>query len=280
MSKKKVDRLEWFKFFPADWLGGSVQLLSDAEKGTFIDLIAMIWKEGGSLEISKVLHRKLKLDHTTACERINSYCDLEILHCENNTLSMKFIDNQLSDINKTKETNKKNADIRWKKEAEKKVDNATASSRMPIREEQIREEEIREDTEEENKDTPSSTSEKPIDPKYLSFCKYYYDKLAEAGNAGFISKIKKNVNCKSKGWLDSIRLLETADGVEWHRIQKVARWYFDHNIKSNYATQAYSMSSLREKFNSMESNMKKDNPSFEMPQLSLMDQVKHDKGMM
>jgi hypothetical protein len=133
--------------------------------------------------------------------------------------------------------------------------------------------------EEEDKGTPSSTSEKPIDPKYLSFCKYYYDKLVEAGNAGFISKIKKNVNCKSKGWLDSIRLLETADGVEWHRIQKVARWYFDHNIKSNYATQAYSMSSLREKFNSMESNMKKDNPSFEMPQLSIMDQVKHDKGI-
>ena len=106
MSKKKVDRLEWFKFFPADWLGGSVQLLSDAEKGTFIDLIAMIWKEGGTLEFTKVLHRKLKLDHATACERIDSYCDLEILHCEDNILSMKFIDNQLNDINKTKEKNK------------------------------------------------------------------------------------------------------------------------------------------------------------------------------
>jgi len=117
----------WFKFTASNWLSGSVQLLSDSEKGTYIDLISMIWKDGGRLEFNKVLARKLRIDYATACDRIKSYCDLGIMACENDILSIKFLDNQLESIESISKKNAENARKRWKKDNGK-------CDRMPIRE--------------------------------------------------------------------------------------------------------------------------------------------------
>ena len=108
-----MKRLDWFKFNPMDWLAGSIQLLSDAEKGTYIDLCALIWKAGGELENNKLLHRKLRLDYATACDRINSYCDLEILAMRDDILSVKFLSEQLKEIESTANKNAENARKRW-----------------------------------------------------------------------------------------------------------------------------------------------------------------------
>ncbi len=105
----------WFKFTANNWLSGSVQLLSDGEKGTYIDLMAMIWKEGGSLKVDKILSRKLRLDHATVCDRIDSYCELNILVCEDDVLSIKFLSDQLEAINEVSDTNSKNAKKGWDK---------------------------------------------------------------------------------------------------------------------------------------------------------------------
>jgi len=131
-------KLDWFKFSATDWLSGSVQLLSDGEKGTFIDLIAMIWKEQGSITVNNILYRKLRLDNATACERIESYCELGILVMRDDKLSIKFLDNQIGDIETTSKNNSENAKKRWDKKK-------TECDRMPIREEKRREEEIRKD---------------------------------------------------------------------------------------------------------------------------------------
>ena len=141
MSKK----LDWFKFSATDWLSGSVQLLSDGEKGTFIDLIAMIWKEQGSVEVSNILYRKLRLDNATACDRIKSYCELGILAMRDNKLSIKFIDNQIQDIQSTSKKNSENAKKRWNK-------TKPECDRMPIREEKKREEKKRTDKKKEEKE--------------------------------------------------------------------------------------------------------------------------------
>lgn len=125
----------WFKFTSTNWLSGSVQLLDAAEKGTYIDLIAMIWKEGGKLENTKILHRKLRLDNATACDRINSYCDLDILVCENNFLSIKFLDDQIDSYKTTCDKNSKNAAKRWDKETKPMRPDANKKRREEKREE-------------------------------------------------------------------------------------------------------------------------------------------------
>jgi uncharacterized protein YdaU (DUF1376 family) len=38
----------WFKFFPSDWIGGTVNL-TPSERGVYITLLAMIYEHGGSL---------------------------------------------------------------------------------------------------------------------------------------------------------------------------------------------------------------------------------------
>ncbi len=139
MNKK----LDWFKFSATDWLSGSVQLLSDGEKGTFIDLIAMIWKEQGSITVNNILYRKLRIDNATACERIKSYCELGILVMQDDELSIKFLDNQMNDIETTSKKNSENAKKRWDKKKAK-------CDRMPIREDKKREEEKRTDNKKEN----------------------------------------------------------------------------------------------------------------------------------
>ena len=131
----------WFKFTASNWLSGSVQLLTDSEKGTYIDLIAMIWKEGGKLENTKILHRKLRLDHATACDRIDSYCELGILHCEDDILSIKFLDSQLDDMADKSQKAKENAEKRWSKTKDPMQPHANKKRREEKREEEKRKEE-------------------------------------------------------------------------------------------------------------------------------------------
>ncbi len=108
-------KLPYFKFDVTAWLTGSIQLLTAEEKGTFIDLCAMIWQENGELLVDKKLHRKLHVDDTTLYERIRAYTELDILVYENNILSVKFIDKQLKERKKVSEINKKNIEKRWNK---------------------------------------------------------------------------------------------------------------------------------------------------------------------
>lgn len=133
----------WFKFTASNWLSGSVQLLSDAEKGTYIDLVSMIWKEGGQLESNKILSRKLRIDYATACDRIKSYCDLDIMACENDILSIKFLDEQFKDMADTSKKNSENAAKRWEKKPKK-------CDPMPIREEEREKREERDKREDKN----------------------------------------------------------------------------------------------------------------------------------
>lgn len=128
----------WFKFTATNWLSGSVQLLSDSEKGTYIDLIAMIWKEGGKLDNNKILSRKLRLDYATACDRINSYCELGILQCENGILSIKFIDEQIDLIKDRSEKARENAEKRWSKKDRSMQPHANKKRKEEIREDKKR----------------------------------------------------------------------------------------------------------------------------------------------
>ncbi len=131
MSAKK---LTYFKFMPAEWLTGSIQLLTDAEKGTYIDLCAMIMKEGGTLDkTNKMLARKLRIDDATLCDRIRAYTECNILVCDRNLLSVKFITDQIGFYNNVCKANKENASKRWSKKCDP----------MPIRIEKKRKEEKR-----------------------------------------------------------------------------------------------------------------------------------------
>lgn len=124
-----MKELQYFKFFYLKWLAGSIQLFSDAEKGTFIDLCAHTMEEGGKLNFNNpMLARKLRIDNATLCERIRAYAEADLVVCEGDFLSIKFIDDQIEAYHKTCQKNRENANKRW----------GNKSEGMPIREEKKR----------------------------------------------------------------------------------------------------------------------------------------------
>lgn len=85
-----------FKFDCSDWLTGKIQLLSAVEKGIYIDLVARIWNNGGSIANDAILHRLLRVDKATLGEALQTFIDLDVMYEENGVLRVKFIDEQLS----------------------------------------------------------------------------------------------------------------------------------------------------------------------------------------
>ncbi len=111
--------LTFFKFDFNRWLAGSIQLFTDAEKGTFIDLCARTMEEGGLLDYTDpMLPRKLRIDEATLCARIQAYAEADLVVCNGTDLSIKFITKQINEYNFKCEKNRQNARKRWDKKCD------------------------------------------------------------------------------------------------------------------------------------------------------------------
>jgi len=57
-----MSRLDWFAFYPADWRSDvHVQQMTMAQRGIYIELLAMAWQEGGRLPSdTEVIRRRLR----------------------------------------------------------------------------------------------------------------------------------------------------------------------------------------------------------------------------
>ena len=87
--------LPFFKFDADAWLTGKIQLLSAQEKGIFIDLVARMWKENGSLKNDDVLPRLVRVPKATLAKSLEAYFQLGIMVEKDHVLSVKFVDAQL-----------------------------------------------------------------------------------------------------------------------------------------------------------------------------------------
>ena len=86
-----MKRLPFFKFDTDDWLTGKIQCCTAAEKGTFIDLCSMIWRENGQLKITPTLERQLRVAKGTLSDALGTFSELGIMECKDDILSVKFI---------------------------------------------------------------------------------------------------------------------------------------------------------------------------------------------
>lgn len=89
--------LPFFKFDAGAWLTGKVQLLTPAEKGIFIDLVARIWYENGYLKHSEILHRQLHCDKQSLADALRCFAELGIMEEKDGVLSVKFVLEQIAE---------------------------------------------------------------------------------------------------------------------------------------------------------------------------------------
>ena len=89
--------LPYFKFDAESWLTGKIQLLPVEEIGIFVNLMARIWKAGGTLKNDRFLPRMLGTDKEQFATAITDFLDLEIIEEVDGYISIKFITEQLAD---------------------------------------------------------------------------------------------------------------------------------------------------------------------------------------
>ena len=91
MSRK----LPFFKFDAESWLSGKIHILPVEEIGIYINLIALIWRDGGKIKKDRFIHRFLGVEKEVWDEALSDFKDLEIIYEDGGFLRIKFIDEQL-----------------------------------------------------------------------------------------------------------------------------------------------------------------------------------------
>ena len=85
----------FFKFESSSWLTGKIQLLTLQEKGLYIELVARIWHNRGSIRNDFILSRMLKIGNNELQKYLETFKTLDIISENDGILSIKFITEQL-----------------------------------------------------------------------------------------------------------------------------------------------------------------------------------------
>jgi hypothetical protein len=139
--------LPYFKFEPAEYLTKNISFCSLSAQGLFINICSYYWQRNCRLTIDQVLKR---LNYR---EEVDELISEGIIDLNGEFITIKFLDNQLFDVEKTSKQNSANGAKggRPKKPTESE-NKPTAliplSETKGIREDEIKEDEIKEEEEE------------------------------------------------------------------------------------------------------------------------------------
>lgn len=158
--------LPYFKFEPAGWDNGKIQMLSFEVQGVFINVCSMYWQRLGDLPYKLALQKICKGDATA----LRSLCDEGAIKVIDDQICIDFLNEQLAEFESTSKTNSENARLGW----QKRNKNATALRKVcdpnAIRGEKRREEKRREEENISSVAVPATIDERAL---------IFRDKVAE-----------------------------------------------------------------------------------------------------
>jgi hypothetical protein len=129
--------LPYFKFEPAEWDNGNIQMCSRQSKGLFIELCSIYWSRLGELPHALALQKLCNGDKDALQELISH----EIIVISEGQIVIEFLDEQLSEFGQINEKRRNSANKRWSDANAMQMH----SKSNAIREEKKREEEKRKD---------------------------------------------------------------------------------------------------------------------------------------
>ena len=133
--------LPYFKFEPAEWDNGNIQMCSNEVKGIFIGICSSYWQRLGDLPYALALHMHCK-GNAEALQVLEKH---EIIQVDNEQIIIKFLDEQLNEFEKTSEKRRDAANKRW---------NDASALQVQSKSNARREEKRREEKKKVNKFTP------------------------------------------------------------------------------------------------------------------------------
>jgi hypothetical protein len=150
-----LDKLQWFKFSPTDWIMGKIQRCPDDTQGRYMRLVCLYWNKECILSIEDA---EIEID----TDHLDILTKKKIIKTENDFIKISFLDEQMESILETSKKNSLSAKKRWSKSDAVEVNSYTVVSEkhatvipksnvamrshenaMPNHADKIREEEIR-----------------------------------------------------------------------------------------------------------------------------------------
>jgi len=126
--------LPYYKHEPSEWLEGEIQICSDEAIVCFINLCSGYWLKLGCISYAFALQKYCRRNGNILQELV----DAGMVDLNNENISIKFLDKQLSEFNNVSEKRSKAAQKRWSDANALQVQ----SKSNAIREDKIREKNI------------------------------------------------------------------------------------------------------------------------------------------
>jgi hypothetical protein len=108
MRRGKMDKLQWFKFFYADWKMGKIQRCPEVTQARFMNLCCLYWSKEGNLSVEDA---EIEIDK----EHLDLLVSKKVVSINDDSVLIKFLDEQLEDITETSKGKSKAAKARWDK---------------------------------------------------------------------------------------------------------------------------------------------------------------------
>lgn len=135
-----MDRLQWFKFRPMDWMMGKIQRVPEETQIRFLRLICLYWNKECFLSLEDA---EIEIDK----EHLDLLISKKIVKVFNKNIVIEFLNEQLEDCGQTRKERRDAANKRWDKYRENLQEDAIAlqedADAMQTDAEESREEEIR-----------------------------------------------------------------------------------------------------------------------------------------
>lgn len=103
-----MEKLQWFKFNPSDWVMGKIQRCPEITQARYIRLICLFWNKEGHLPYEDA---EIEVDK----EHLDILVSKKIIKIEDGFVIIDFMNEQLFEISKTSQKRKEAVAIRWNK---------------------------------------------------------------------------------------------------------------------------------------------------------------------
>lgn len=113
--------LPYFKFFCSEWNDGEITLEDFETQGLFINICSYYWSNECSMTLTKL--KKRFRGHE---DLIDDIVNLQLIKCQDDQVSINFLDEQLSERSNLSNKNRINAQKRWQKKNEQSENDAIA----------------------------------------------------------------------------------------------------------------------------------------------------------
>lgn len=102
-----MEKLQWFKFTPSDWMMGKIQKTPEITQARFMRLCCLYWNKECELTYEDA---EIEVDQ----EHLDTLIRKKIIKCEDDMIYIDFLDEQMGNIHEISEKRRKAANKRWK----------------------------------------------------------------------------------------------------------------------------------------------------------------------